>query len=84
MFWHKRTVPLGQEEPPGFAVDKILDHQMDENGEYKFLVQKRGQKEDEAEFIDASDFISPNAQGLLEYCRQHDLGNVFASGPPED
>ena len=84
MFWHKRTVPLGQEEPSGLAVHKILGHQVDEEGVCKFLVQKLGQEEDEAEFVDASDFLSPNTQELLECCRQHDLGNVFASGPPED
>ena len=66
MFWHKRTVPLGQEEPSGFVVDNILDHQMDENGEYKYLVQKPGQEEDEADFIDASDFLSSNTQEFLD------------------
>ena len=84
MFWHKRTVPLGQEEPSGFAVDKILGHQMDEEGECKFLVQKQGQEEDEAEYIPASDFLSPNAQELLEYCREHELGNIFAMGTMEE
>ena len=84
MFWHKRTVPLGQEEPSGFAIDKILGHQMDEEGECKFLVQKQGQEEDEAEYIPASDFLSPNAQELLEYCREHELGDIFAMGSMEE
>ena len=83
MFWHKRTVPLGQEEQSGFMVAKMLGHQVYENGEQTFLVQKRGQEEDEAEFIDAKDFLAPNAQELLSYCRSQGLSSIFDSDPRE-
>ena len=83
MFWHKRTVPLGQEEPSGFVVDKMLGHQVDEDGEHTFLVQKRGQEEDEAEFIDAKDFLSHNAQELLSYCHSKGLSSILDSVPQE-
>ena len=84
MFWHKRTVHLGQEEPSRFEVRNILGHQLDREGHCRFLVQKQGQEEDEAEYIPASDFLSPSAQELLEYCREHELGDVFATGSMEE
>ena len=83
MFWHKRTVPLGREEPSGFAVEKMLGHQVDEDGVCQFLVQKKGQEEDEAEFIDAQDFLSPNAQDILSYFRDNGLSGIFDSDSPE-
>ena len=49
-----------------------------------FWSKSKEQEEDEAEYIPASDFLSPNAQDLLEYCRGHELGNMFAMGTMEE
>ena len=32
MFWHKLTVPLGNEAPAELMLGKLLDHQVDEHG----------------------------------------------------
>ena len=41
-FWHKRTVPLGQEELSGFSVHKRLGHQVDKEVECRCLVKRTG------------------------------------------
>ena len=77
MFWHKRTVPLGKEAPADFRVGKILGHQVDDDGVHKILVQKEGEEESEAKFVDAHGFLSENAQDLLSYCFDNGLEDVF-------
>jgi hypothetical protein len=74
LFFHKRTVRFAKEPPPTkLAVQDILDHYIDSEGNYTFLVQRVGEDRSNADTIPASDFLDKIALQLMEYCKKNDL-----------
>ena len=77
MFWHKRTVKFPMERSTRPRIKRILGHVVDENGNVYFTVHKEGEDVLSAEELPVKDFVCPETQQLVKYCRENRLDSLL-------